>query len=172
MNAIVAVDLHWGIGKDHKLLYRLPEDMHFFRAKTLDQTVICGRKTLESFPDQKPLPRREHIVLSRTQNKEMSGVRFVKGLDELSLILKGIPTGNVWVIGGESVYRQLYRHCENIYVTKIFADSVVPDTYFPDLDQDPHFSLKDAGTCQTSQNGLKFQFQIYQNINVLPLFSR
>ena len=58
MNLIAAVDNNWGIGKDGKLLTSIPKDMKFFREKTTGNVVVMGRKTLESFPGQKPLPNR------------------------------------------------------------------------------------------------------------------
>ena len=65
MIMIVAADEKWGIGKNGDLLTPLPEDMKFFREKTRDSVVILGRKTLESFPDGKPLKNRVNIVISR-----------------------------------------------------------------------------------------------------------
>ena len=65
MKWIVACDREGGIGKDGKLLVRLPSDMKYFRQQTLGKTVIMGRSTLESFPGGKPLPDRRNIVLSR-----------------------------------------------------------------------------------------------------------
>ena len=58
MNAIVVTDRAWAIGRDGDLLFSLPTDMRRFRSMTLDGTVILGRKTLDSFPGGKPLPRR------------------------------------------------------------------------------------------------------------------
>ena len=55
MKAIVAVDKNWGIGKKNDLLFSLPEDMKFFREKTLNKVVIMGSNTLKSFPGGKPL---------------------------------------------------------------------------------------------------------------------
>lgn len=65
MNAIAAVSLDWGIGKGNDLLFHIGEDMKRFRALTTGGTVIMGRKTLDSMPGGKPLPRRRNIVLTR-----------------------------------------------------------------------------------------------------------
>ena len=64
MNAIVAVDRNWAIGKDNHLLYSLPTDMKRFRSLTLGGTVILGRKTLDTFPSGDPLPQRKNIVIT------------------------------------------------------------------------------------------------------------
>ena len=55
MNAIVVVDKKWGIGKNNDLLFKLPEDMKYFRQKTLNKIVVMGSNTLKSFPDGKPV---------------------------------------------------------------------------------------------------------------------
>ena len=76
MKAIVAVDEAWGIGKDGKLLTHLPEDMKFFRTVTKGKVVVMGRKTLQSFPDAKPLKNRINIVL--TSDDTMNGEGLIE----------------------------------------------------------------------------------------------
>ena len=61
MDIIVAVDADWGIGKDGDLLQRISADMKYFREKTTGNVLVMGRKTLESFPNKKPLPNRVNI---------------------------------------------------------------------------------------------------------------
>ena len=82
MNLIVAVDKNWGIGKDNNLLVHLKGDMKFFREKTLGKVVVMGRKTLESFPNSKPLKNRVNIVLSRDRNYSVEGAQVVADVDE------------------------------------------------------------------------------------------
>lgn len=141
MIAIAAVDNKWGIGRDNKLLLSIPEDMKFFRAKTLGKTVVLGRKNLESFPGGKPLPKRRNIVLSRTLEAG-DGFEVVRSEEELLKVLG--ETGpadpknddNVFVIGGSEVYALLLPMCTKAYITKMYRD-LDPDCYFPDLDADP-----------------------------------
>ncbi|MDR0817732.1 MAG: dihydrofolate reductase, partial [Clostridiales Family XIII bacterium] len=68
MNAIVAADLNWGIGKDGGLLVRLPDDMKFFREQTMNSIVVMGRKTFESLPGGKPLDGRINCILTSDKN--------------------------------------------------------------------------------------------------------
>lgn len=68
MKLIAAIDKNWNIGKDGELLVHIPEDMKFFREKTMGKVVVMGRKTLESFPGGKPLKGRTNIVLTRDRN--------------------------------------------------------------------------------------------------------
>ena len=57
MNLIVAADRNWGIGKNNGLLASLPTDMKYFREHTTGKVVVMGRKTLESMPGGKRLPK-------------------------------------------------------------------------------------------------------------------
>ena len=73
MNAIVAVDRNWAIGRDNGLLFSLPGDMKHFRTLTTGGTVIMGRKTLDSFPGGRPLPKRRNIVITRSPDLHREG---------------------------------------------------------------------------------------------------
>ena len=83
MNLIAAADAAFGIGNKGKLLISIPEDMKYFRAHTVGKTVIMGRKTLESFPNKKPLPDRRNIVLTRNPNYRVKGAEVVHDLRAL-----------------------------------------------------------------------------------------
>lgn len=163
MNLVVAVDSSWGIGKDNDLLYHIPEDMKFFRQLTLENYVICGRKTLISFPDSKPLPNRIHYVLTGGELEESETLIAVHTLKELEKAVSSLDDERVFVIGGESVYRQLYKKCKKAYVTKIFCGDKEADVFFPNLDLDPDFKLVEEGEVQVSKNGKRFAFFIYEN---------
>ena len=163
MNLIVAVDQNWGIGRDNDLLYHLPEDLKIFKERTTGKAIVCGRKTLESFPNAKPLPNRVNIVLTKSELPAAENLVVVHDLSELERELKKYPEEDVFLCGGESVYRQLYQKCKKAFVTKIFCGKIVPTVFFPDLDQDPDFVLTEEGDVLTSQNGLQYQFNLYEN---------
>lgn len=163
MNLVVAVDASWGIGKDNDLLYHIPEDMKFFRQLTVGNYVICGRKTLISFPDSKPLPNRVHYVLTSKDLEAGEELVPVHSLEELEKAISELDDERVYVIGGESVYRQLYKKCKKAYVTKIFSSDKEADVFFPDLDDDPDFEIEEKGEVQESKNGKRFAFFTYKN---------
>ncbi len=83
MNLIVNVDRNWAIGKDNKLLVKIPADMKFFREATTGKVVVMGRKTLESFPNGLPLKNRSNIVLTRKSSYQVKGAVFVHSKQEL-----------------------------------------------------------------------------------------
>ena len=80
MNAIVVVDQNWAIGRDNDLLFSLPTDMKRFRSLTLGGTVILGRRTLDSFPGGRPLPKRRNIVITHCPDFSREGAETVSSL--------------------------------------------------------------------------------------------
>ncbi|WP_352399640.1 dihydrofolate reductase [Anaerotignum sp.] len=160
MNLMVAVDEQWGIGKDGDLLRRIPTDMKRFRAMTMGNVLILGRKTLESFPNKKPLPNREHIVLTQNLAYHGEGVTLCHDIDDLTQLLKKFDGKEVFVAGGGSVYQQLLPLCQNAYITKIH-DIYPADTFFPNLDELPDWEIVDEGEVLEDE-GVKFSFVLYQ----------
>lgn len=141
MKMIVAADRNWGIGRSNELLVSIPNDMQFFRRKTMGNVVVMGRRTLESFPGGRPLKNRKNIVLTRSETFHAEGTVIVRSMDELMKYLKeNCADEEVYCIGGESVYRQMLPYTDLVYVTKIDR-AYDADAYFPDLDKDPHFEL-------------------------------
>lgn len=159
MNLIVAVDEAWGIGKDGDLLRRISADMKNFRAITTGHALVMGRKTLESFPNGKPLPHREHIVLTTNPNYACEGITLCKDIEELKEVTSAITDKKIFVVGGGSVYQQLLPLCDIAYVTKIHH-TFPADTYFPNLDEMEEWSLREKGELQT-EGDISFAFDIY-----------
>lgn len=160
MDAIVIVDRRWAIGRRGGLLFSLPADMRRFRSLTLDGTVILGRRTLESFPGGRPLPRRRNIVITRTPSSLPDGAEAAASPEEALALAGGAE--NLWVIGGGSVYAALLDRCRRVYLTQVDAQAEEPDTFFPDLDQLPNWEQEDSGGW-TEENGLRFRFLQYFN---------
>jgi dihydrofolate reductase len=135
-NAIVAMDQHGRIGRDGKLPWASPEDLKIFASRTRHSTILMGRKTFESLPQV--LPFRHHIVLSsdeRPTERTKSG-RFVMFRNSVESAQKACESigGNVWVIGGASIYDQFLSLCESVVVTHFDIISVPSpgDVYMPE----------------------------------------
>ena len=134
MNLIAAVDKNWAIGRNNKLLVSIPDDMKFFRETTTGKVVVMGRKTLESFPGKKPLKNRVNIVLTGDRSYQADGAVIVHDMEELHEELKKYPSEDIYVIGGESIYKQLLDECDVAHITKIdFAYEA--DAWCPNLDE-------------------------------------
>lgn len=140
MNAIVAVDKNWAIGNKGQLLISIPADMKMFRQETTGKVIVFGRKTIETFPNCKPLPNRVNIVMSTRKDYEVPGATVVHNVEELLEELKQYNTEDVYIIGGDSVYKQMIDYCDTVHVTKIDREYEA-DAYFPNLDEMPEWSI-------------------------------
>lgn len=167
MRAIVNVSPDWGIGFENRLLFAIPEDLRRFRQLTEGGVVICGRKTLETFPGGRPLKNRRNLILTHDPAFAAEGAETVQNLQQLFPLLRQVPPDSLWVIGGESVYRQLLPYCSGAAVTKTYAD-VQADRFFPNLDTLPGWELRRAEPVMES-GGVSFQFLDYVNLSPLPL---
>lgn len=160
MKAILSADRNWGIGNGNKLLVSIPSDMKFFRQTTTGRVVVMGRKTLESFPGGLPLKNRTNIVLTGNRGYSVKDAVIVHTYDELREELKKYDTDDVYVIGGESVYRMLLPECDTVLVTKIDR-AFQADTFFPDLDTMDEWEMTEEGEEQTCFD-LEFRFTKYE----------
>lgn len=159
LKAIVAVDNNWAIGKDNQLLAHLPGDLQYFKEKTSGKTIVMGRQTLESFPGGKPLPNRKNIVLTSNDCYEAS-CQICCSLDELFTALEGDEPDDVFIVGGEQVYKSFLPFCNQVYVTKI--DWEFPaDRFFPNLDQDDQWELAEESEA-IEEKGFKYRFCLYR----------
>ena len=134
MNLIVAVDKNWGIGNKDQLLVQIPNDQKFFRQETTGKVVVLGRKTLETFPNKAPLRNRTNFILSTNKEFKVEGAVIVNSVEELLEKLKKFASKDIYIIGGESIYRQLLPYCDTAHVTKI-DHAYNADSHFPNLDE-------------------------------------
>ena len=162
MNLIVADDKNWAIGNDNKLLVSIPQDMKFFRETTMGKVVVMGRKTLESFPGGQPLKKRTNIVLTRDKNYQVKDAIVVNTVDELLQELKKYDEEEIYVIGGESIYRQMLPYCKVAHVTKI-NHAYEADTYFPNLDEKDEWVVTGVSDEQTYFD-LEYEFVRYEKL--------
>ena len=140
MNLIVAVDENWAIGYKNELLIRIPADMKMFRQETTGKVVVLGRKTLETFPNAQPLKNRTNIILSSNKDYKVKDATVVHSIEELLEELKNYADEDIYIIGGETIYRQMLPYCNVAHITKIDR-SYEADAFFPNLDADPAWEV-------------------------------
>ena len=160
MKAILSADRNWGIGNGNKLLVSIPSDMKFFRQTTAGKVVVMGRKTLDSFPNGQPLKNRINIVLTGNKDYTAKGAVIVHSQEELLDTLKQYDTEDIYIIGGESVYRMMLPYCDTVFVTKIDR-TFQADTFFPNLDEMEEWEMTEEGEEQTCFD-LEFRFTKYE----------
>ena len=146
---IAAVAANGTIGLNGTLPWHLPADLKHFKTLTSGKRIVMGRRTWQSFP--KPLPNREHVVVSSLALSLPEGVRVVRSLAE-ALALPPHAEQPFFVIGGNAMYREALPLADDLYLTEIDA-SVEGDTTFPAWDRaqfreasrEPHAAPLHAG---------------------------
>lgn len=160
MNLIVAVDSEWGIGCGGELLAHIPGDLKYFKETTMDKVVVMGRKTLESLPGKKGLPKRVNFVLTGNPEFEAERCQVVHSKEELTEALEEYKTEDVFILGGESIYRRFYEQCDKLYVTKMHAN-LNADRFMVNLDEDARFRVTWESELQ-NENGIEYQHVLYE----------
>ncbi|NLL77309.1 MAG: dihydrofolate reductase [Clostridiales bacterium] len=162
MNLIVAVDNNWAIGNKGELLIRIPNDHKHFREETTGKVVVLGRKTLDTFPQRMPLKNRTNIILSSNPDYKVKDAIVVHNLEELLEELAKYNSEDIYIIGGESIYRQMLPYCNVAHVTRI-DHSYAADAYFPNLDVLPEWKIT-ADSDEQTYFDIAYQFIKYEKI--------
>ncbi|MDD2971824.1 MAG: dihydrofolate reductase [Lachnospiraceae bacterium] len=163
MNLIVAVDHNWAIGNKNELLVSIPNDHKHFRQETTGKVVVLGRKTLATFPQGLPLKGRTNIILSTDPSYTVKDATVVHSIKELLETLKNYRSEDIYIIGGESIYRQMLPYCDTAHITKInhIYDA---DTYFPNLDEMKNWKIT-ADSEEQTYFDIEYVFLKYQRID-------
>lgn len=135
VSLIVAISENRVIGKDNDLIWNLPNDIRFFKEKTMGHHVIMGRKNFESIPHKyRPLPNRTNIIISRQADYTAEGCTVVTSLESALEIAKNNGEKEPFIIGGGQIYKLALEAniIDKIYLTKIHH-SFEGDTFFPKL---------------------------------------
>lgn len=124
--AIVAHDPDLVIGKEGSLPWHYPEDLKFFKRTTMGHPLLMGRKVFEDL-NEKPLPGRENVVLSRSRNYDHvpTFASIEAAIDHLR------KEEMVFVIGGAEIYNQTLKMIDKLFITEIHQ-KYEGDTYFPE----------------------------------------
>lgn len=168
MNMIVMMDDMGCIGINGDQPIHLNEDLKRFKEMTTGKTVVCGRKTVETFPDQLPLPNRSTIVISKTLslasylNTTNRNSIIVRDPFEVVKLLKDVNSSNVWVIGGASIYRELLPWTNRIFITQVHTKFVSGITTSIDNMQ----KMCDSTKVYFPINIIDQQFEIVETTNI------
>jgi dihydrofolate reductase len=148
---IAAIDSKRGLGKDNRLLFRIPEDFERMQKLTIGHPIIMGRKTFESIG--RVLPGRLNIVVTHEPFKVQDGLLFAGSLEEALKIASENERNESFIFGGGQIYQQAIGKADRLYLTLVEGDFGA-DTFFPDYSQ---FS-KVISEEEHESNGYKFKF--------------
>ena len=132
---VVARGQNGAIGLRGDLPWRISTDLRQFRRVTLGKPVIMGRRTFQSL--KRPLDQRVNIVLSRDRSYRPEGAvvanNLQTGLDQARRAAEAAGVGEITVIGGDEVFREVMPLAGRIYLTEVHA-SPEADTWFSPFD--------------------------------------
>lgn len=131
---IVAATRNQVIGRDNQMPWHLPEDLRYFKQRTLGKPIIMGRKTWESIG--RPLPGRLNLVVSRQADLQLEGAEVFTelstALERAQVWAREQGVDEVMLIGGGQLYHQALAHAKTVYLTRIEVE-LEGDTFFPKL---------------------------------------
>ena len=162
---IVAAATNNVIGLNNQLPWHLPQDLKYFKAKTLGKPIIMGRKTYESIG--RPLPGRTNIVITRQQGWQAgSDVLVAHDIDQALELARDTvgadPNAEAMVIGGAEIYRNCLARADRVYLTRVEKD-IEGDAYFPSLPEDEwQQTSSNAGEAGAS---IQHQFCVFEKVN-------
>lgn len=133
ISLIVAMDLNNLIGSDGDMPWNLPEDLKYFKEKTLGKKIIMGSNTFKSIG--KALPGRDNYVLTRDSLFNAEDVTVLNSFDEVLALEYDNPKEEIMIIGGGVIYKHMLKYADRLYITLI-EETFYGDTYFPIVHKD------------------------------------
>ncbi len=134
ISMIAAIGKNRELGRGNELIFKIPEDMKFFKEKTRGHVVIMGRKTYESIG--RPLPDRVNIVISRNTDYEVSDrVIKVKSIEDAIEVAKEHEKTEAFIIGGAQIYALAMPYADKLYLTLVNKEVKDADAFFPEYDE-------------------------------------
>lgn len=158
ISLVVAMDRNGLIGRNNQLPWRLPADLRYFKEITMGKSIVMGRITFESIG--RPLPGRKNIVLTKNVDYTASGCIITHSIEEA---LEAAGEGEVMVVGGAILYRQLMAKANRIYLTEIDT-TFDGDTYFPNINKANWREVKRRWYEPDSKNPYRYAFVILERI--------
>jgi dihydrofolate reductase len=158
INLVVAASENNVIGKENKLLWRLPNDMAFFKNITWGMPVIMGRKTFESLGQ--PLKGRTNIIITRNSSLNIAGAVIAPDLSAAIAAAAAEDVKECSVIGGGEIYKQAMPVAGRIYITRVHAN-FEGDTFFPVIDESLWIKISENDFEADSDHAYAYSFQVW-----------
>ncbi len=159
---IAAMDRNRAIGKDNALPWRLPDDLKRFKALTLGNPILMGRKTAESLGCA--LPGRRNLVLTRSGKVPFDGMQAVGSVGQAHDIAWQDGASQLSVIGGAEIYALTLPRASRLYLTHVDTVVEAADTFFPQWDASAwHETARDAHAAD-ARHRFAFEFVDYARL--------
>ena len=158
---VAAIARNGVIGAGGDLVWRISDDLKWFKKTTLGKPIVMGRKTFESIG--KPLPGRDNIVITRQSDFAPAGVIVARTIDEALKLgqewARASDADEVCVIGGGEIYAQTLPVADRVYLTRVDA-APEGDVYFPDLDLQEWDVSRESAAQKNERNQYDCEFFI------------
>lgn len=159
ISLIVVHDLNRVIGKENKMPWYIPNELAYFKEKTMGKAIVMGRNTYESIG--RPLPGRLNIVITRNKNYKNDSVSVVHTIEE-AIELATKYHEEVMIIGGEQIFKEALPKADLLYVTLIHH-IYEGDTFFPSYEKD--WDVVSASEKITTEDGIQYEYLILKRKN-------
>jgi len=165
VKAIVAVAANDVIGSNNQMPWHLPKELQYFKKLTTDHHVVMGKQTYLSILKQlgKPLPNRQSMVLSKSlPDQDFANVAVFRSKDALldTIARQNIAATNIFVIGGNQIFKQFESDISSYYITRI--DRNFDGDCFFQLPRNGRWKLQSSQACQ--EQGLTYYQQLYAKV--------
>lgn len=160
---LAAVASNRVIGINNTLPWHLPADLKHFKALTVGQIVVMGRRTFESIG--RPLPQRTNVVLTKNTDWTSPGVSTAKSIQEV-LDQFADDARTISVIGGAQIYRETLPLCQWLYLTEI-QQAFAGDTFFPEFERNEWSELSREIHRDSSGATPEFHFVVLERNNLV-----
>lgn len=161
ISLVVAASKNNAIGKDNQLLWRLPNDMKYFKNVTWGMPVVMGRKTFESLG--KALAGRKNIVLTHKTGWKAEGVVAVKNFEDSLFLVKEMDVKEMMVIGGGEIFHSVFDKAHRIHMTRVDAEFEA-DTFFPAIDPKVWKLVSQKNHEADAKHKYGYSFQVWEKI--------
>ena len=164
---IVAIAENNVIGKDNDLIWRLPNDMKFFKETTLNHHIITGRKNYISIPKKfRPLPNRTNIVLTHQTDFNEEGCVVMHSLETAIEHAKNNNETELFIIGGGQIYKEALEKglIDRMYITQVHHQ-FEGDTFFPEMDNTIWKKVSETNNSIDEKHQFPYSFVVYEKIN-------
>lgn len=158
ISLIWAMDENNLIGNGNELPWRIPAELQYFKKTTMGHPIAMGRKTFASIG--RPLPGRENIIITRNKQFKHDNCTVFNCLEDFINYAKNYE-GEIFVIGGAEIYKELLPYAQRLYVTKI-NHAFNGDTYFPQFDETDWKLIYNEKGLKNKENPYNYNHLIYE----------
>ena len=155
---IVAAAENNAIGKGNQMPWHLPNDFKYFKAKTMDHSIIMGRKTFESIG--KPLPGRRNIIISRQPTLNIEDVDVANSLQDVNKYCR--DEREIFIIGGAEIFNQAMPMADEILLTRVHTNIEGADAFFPELLESDWELISQEKHNKDDKHQYDYTFEVYK----------